>query len=97
VLLVTGGRSSAIDEEVLKEADYLGVLSGPEKHAYKDIDKIEKDIIFNLSYTKEFDCVILCLGATATCLASRLSIRGIQALDLGHLGMYYRKFHEKSE
>lgn len=35
--------------------------------------------------------VLLCLGATATVLAFDLAALGVQALDLGHIGMFLRK------
>lgn len=35
--------------------------------------------------------VMLCLGATATVLAFDLAQIGVQALDLGHIGMFLRK------
>lgn len=39
--------------------------------------------------------VLLCAGATATCMAERLAKRGYHAIDLGHIGMYWRRYGEK--
>lgn len=39
--------------------------------------------------------LVLSLGPTATVLAADLAARGRQALDLGHLGMFYAKIHPK--
>jgi hypothetical protein len=35
--------------------------------------------------------VLLCLGPTATVMAVDLCAKGIQAIDLGHVGMFLRK------
>jgi hypothetical protein len=35
--------------------------------------------------------VLLCLGPTATVMAVDLCARGIHAVDLGHLGLFYKK------
>ena len=35
--------------------------------------------------------VLLCLGPTATVLAVDLCARGVHAVDLGHLGMFWKK------
>lgn len=58
-------------------------VEGPERHAYSDIDRIEKTI---LDVRCNQDCtVLLSLGATATVLAARLAAKGVHALDLGHI------------
>lgn len=36
--------------------------------------------------------VLLCVGPTATCLASRLESAGKHAVDLGHIGMFWRRY-----
>jgi hypothetical protein len=38
------------------------------------------------------DRALLCCGATATVLAVDLSARGVHAIDLGHAGMFLRKW-----
>jgi len=35
--------------------------------------------------------VLLCCGPTATALAPELAARGVQAVDLGHIGMWYKR------
>jgi len=54
---------------------------GPDVDAYDHIDELEKEI-----GTPEV--AILCLGATATCLADRLSRKGVHAVDLGNIGLF---------
>lgn len=36
--------------------------------------------------------VLLCVGPTATCLANRLERVGCHAIDLGHIGMFWRRY-----
>lgn len=88
VLLVTGGRSSALRAETMPEAASVTTVDAPQTNAYDEIDSIEAHI---MSLAGLYDTVIMCLGPTATCLAWRLSVRGIRALDLGHIAMYYRR------
>lgn len=88
ILLVTGGRSSALRPETMPEAKYVMEIPGAEVNSYGLIDWLEKEIDLVRS---TFDSVILCLGPTATCLAWRLSLRSIHALDLGHIAVYYRR------
>lgn len=38
--------------------------------------------------------VLLCVGPTATCLAERLARTGYHAVDLGHIGMFWRAYNE---
>lgn len=38
--------------------------------------------------------VLMCAGATATCLAERLATKGFHAVDLGHIGMFWRRYKE---
>ncbi len=88
IILVSGGRSSALDPDTMSSASSIIEIQGPETDAYKDIDDLENEI---KSCPKDH-IVILCLGPTATCLAWRLAHADIHALDLGHIGLYYRRF-----
>jgi len=91
ILLVTGGRSSAIQPYDLTGALHVTHMAGPEKDSYGFVDGME-DQIKLIHAGGNFDAVMICLGPTATCLAWRLAHKGIQALDLGHLGLYHRRF-----
>jgi len=91
VLLVTGGRSSAITGHDMAGTKFVDALLCPETNCYDQIDTIEKNIL-GIQASGGFDQIILCLGPTATCLAWRLAHKGIQALDLGHLGLFHRRF-----
>lgn len=55
--------------------------------AYAQIDMLEQQVM-NAGNER----VLLCAGPTATCLAYRLSRRGFHALDLGHIGLMWRKY-----
>ncbi len=83
VCLVRGDNKS-VTPALMTMAASIREIMVPSREAYSDIAKIESEI----GQTDEV--VILCVGATATCLAARLSRKGMHALDLGHLGMFMR-------
>lgn len=83
VVLVTGDEKS-FTPGMLAGARSVREVKGPRQHAYAEIDRIEEEI------GTTADVVIMCLGATATALAARLSAKGVRALDLGHMGMFMR-------
>ena len=56
-------------------------------HSYVDIDKLMKEVL-----AKKNHRVLLCVGPTATCMAERLAQKGHHAIDLGHVGMYFRRY-----
>ena len=56
-------------------------VPAPHDHAYAHIGRLEKACLRGAP-----DVVILSAGPTATCLASRLAARGVQAIDLGSAG-----------
>lgn len=86
VVLVIGvpqeGKRYGLTPELLAgQVSSVEVIEGPHHDAYVDIDRIDRAI-----GTPTGKLVLLCLGATATCLAERVARRGVQALDLGHYG-----------
>jgi len=86
VVSVTG-RYNEIREDQLRGAAELWEVEIPRQHAYAHIDDIEAQV---LSVVRPGGLVVMCAGPTATVLAARLQRRNIQALDLGHLGMFMR-------
>jgi len=85
VVLIAGDDKSLTRTELLASANSVRHVRAPDRDAFRDrralIDAVPKD---------SGDLVLLCLGATATVLADVFAQRGIQALDLGHLGMFMR-------
>lgn len=59
----------------------------PRRDAYAQIDEIEQACL-----RSGMSRVILCAGPTATCLAMRLSRKAMHAVDLGHIGMFWRRY-----
>lgn len=58
----------------------------PSRQAYAEIDRLEDEIV-----ATEPDVALLSCGPTATCLAHRLAMRGIHAVDIGSAGGYLLK------
>lgn len=85
VTLVVGDQRSLRERELEDEAATLTVIWSETKNAYAEIDELEQRI------GTPPGPVILCLGATATCLAVRLARKKVHALDLGHIGMFMRR------
>lgn len=90
-LLVIGnpdvlGKHYSLVPEDLVGAKSVDVIYGPTVDAYKAIEMIDHTI-----GAAQDRVLILCLGATATCLAERCAQRGIQSLDLGHIGRYHSR------
>lgn len=84
VTLVRGsGRSLTAHE--LVDADVTEVV-GPTEEAWSQYEELLSAVLA----TKPTR-VLLCLGPTATVMAVDLCARGIHAIDVGHLGQFYRK------
>lgn len=58
----------------------------PHSLAYGQIDRLEEQVVARVP-----DVAILAAGPTATCLANRLTYRGIHAVDLGSAGQFLGK------
>lgn len=88
VTLVRGSTKSLVAED-LTGAGAVTEIVAPRQDAWKSAGALLKRI----------GCprrVLLCLGPTATVLAVDLCARGVQAVDLGHIGMFLRK-HRRGE
>lgn len=87
VTLVCGSDRS------LRAADLVGAdvteIVGPRVNAWQDYDEL-------LDAIGTPELAVLCLGPTATVLAVDLCARGVQAVDLGHVGMFLKK-HRRGE
>lgn len=58
-------------------------------HSYVAIDSLQRAA---LAFPN--NRILLCVGPTATCLANRLARHGRHAIDLGHIGMFWRRYGE---
>lgn len=76
-------RKGSIFRAVRPAARQAVHVECPTHQAYDYIDMYEYNI---LRHTPEI--VIMSCGPTATCLASRLSARGVHAVDLGSIGQF---------
>jgi hypothetical protein len=84
IVLVVGDKKSITTEMIGTEALSVREVIGPRQHAYAEIDRIEAEIGATSAR------VLLCLGAAATVLAYRLALKGLHAIDLGHIGMFMK-------
>jgi hypothetical protein len=83
VVLVAGTERSLRVEQLVGVNDCRRVAV-PRRDAYAEIDRIVEEIGLPAGP------VLMCAGPTATVLAARLGKKGVQALDLGHIGMFMR-------
>lgn len=86
VILVAGSKRSLTEEKLGSSPRSVTLVEGSYRDSYEHIDRLEKEIMA-LPHKR----VLLCIGATATCLAARLARQGKHAIDLGHLGMFWEK------
>lgn len=82
ITLVRGSGRSLLPSDLL--GAQVREIVAPPKDAWADYDRLMREI-----GTPE--CVLLCLGPTATVLAYDLCAKGVHAIDAGHLGMFWRK------
>ena len=80
-------RSLSADFPALASAKSIEVVETDYAHTYHRIAEIEQRVCSAGRHT-----VLLMCGPTATCLAARLSKKGLHAVDLGHIGMWWRAY-----
>lgn len=90
VTLVIGTNRSLDADMIAKDCKQLRIVHAPAENAYLKIAEIERDI------GMPDGVVVMCLGPTATVLACRLVDKGVQALDLGHVGMFMKRNARKA-
>lgn len=86
VLLVTGTEHS------LRVDDLVGVAHLGRIVVVAENAALEVDMYLNQILKFQVEIVLLCCGALATVLAHDLALRGIWAVDLGHVGLFLRKW-----
>jgi hypothetical protein len=84
-VILVRGSSKSLTRSDLREAASVEEIIGPRQHAWSAYGELFKQLRGRKRR------VLLCLGATATVLAYRLAREGVQALDLGHIGMFMRR------
>lgn len=84
VTLVRGSLRSLLPADLVGAASVREVLASP-LDAWRDYDRLMADI-------GHPDRVLLCVGPTATVMAVDLCARGVHAIDIGHIGMFLRKY-----
>jgi hypothetical protein len=78
-------RSLSAEFPALASAKHIDVVECDYAHTYHRIAELEQSIL-----ALPNERVLLMCGPTATCLAARLSRKGRHAIDLGHIGMWWR-------
>ena len=93
ILIVEGVNSrSGVGNDLFDNANSIERIICPSKNAYSKINEIESLI----EKHAENKLVLLILGPTAKVLAKRLSIKKIQAIDMGHIDSEYEWFKMKA-
>lgn len=90
VVLVHCGENS-LSPDMLTSAAKVVSVKCARRDAYADIWHLQNTIT-TLCAVENINRVILCAGATATCLAYRLSMQGLHAIDIGHIGKFWRRY-----
>jgi hypothetical protein len=90
VLLVRGGARSFTAGDLCGAARVTEVV-GPAVNAWRSYRDLFTQVMAHRPTR-----ALLCLGPTATVMAVDLCAHGVQAIDLGHLGLFWKK-HLKGE
>jgi len=88
VCLIWGGSTKSLMPWMLRDAEHLDIITAPGRHAWADHKRILAQVE---ALPKKPDVCILTLGPTATALVPDIHNMGIQAVDLGHIGMWLRR------
>lgn len=94
VVLVTGSKKGRqfLDSGMLSNASKVcAAVDVPRQNAWSAHDRL-LDEASDMASVLVDPVVVLALGATSTVMAYELARRGIQALDLGHMGLFYREW-----
>lgn len=83
VTLVRGGGRSFTAADLTSARSVKEVIA-PSQHAWADYEEL-------LEAVDTPQQAILCVGPTATVMAYDLARRGVHAIDLGHVGCFWRK------
>lgn len=93
ILVVEGKGRFGKNEKLINNAGSIDRFKAPVYDAFKDYDRLLKAIIRRA----KGKLILLSLGPTATCLAYDLHLVGFQAVDVGHMSMFYAQTHPKAK
>ena len=96
VVLVRGSERSLVEgrNPMLSAKTVYPVLCA-RRDAYQEIDRVEREVCAYCADLK-INRVLLCAGAMATVLTYRLAKRGLHAIDLGHIGYFWRYYEVRA-
>lgn len=95
VIIVEGENTFfGVGNDLLNNATKIRRIICPSKNAFKKYDLIYETIN---NYVNNNTLVLLALGPTATVLASDLSSKGYQALDIGHIDIEYEWYKKNAK
>lgn len=84
VTLVRGSTKSLTADDLMGAHEVREIIA-PRQHAWVEYRSL-------LDRIGTPDRVLICLGPTATVMAVDLCAKGVHAIDLGHVGMFRRKY-----
>lgn len=87
VVLVRGLERRANPINMMAQARNIDHVATPVAHAWAEYGRIKKECLSH----PETSIFLLCVGPTATVLAYDLAKAGRWAVDIGHLGLFYKK------
>jgi len=93
VVVVRGHQKRAAPPGMLSKARNIAHVETPQSSAWKDYSRISKEC---LAHDKN-SVFLLCVGPTATVLAVDLALNDRWAVDIGHLGMFYKRLGIETE
>ena len=94
VLLITGSGKGGRTRGLLGAAASVDMLDCPRQGAWSAHEGLRADALAWVG-AKQRPIVALACGATATVLAHELGVRGVQALDLGHMQQAFARVNPK--
>ncbi len=83
---IVRGSGKAFTPEMLESAASVREVMAPRQHAWASYDQLLEEI------GRPSGRVLMSVGPTATVLAVDLCARGVHAIDVGHMGAFYRRW-----
>lgn len=90
VTLVRGSGKSLTASVLSPSAASVNEILCARQHAWAEREELLEKI-------GRPERVLLCCGPTATVLAVELAARGVHAVDLGHIGMWFKRLDQSAE